>query len=131
MTNLRKYQQWLLQHNIDNPVSGRPNTPADFDFKTLWIPQTSGRRIATLDLNHEIGVFASPTMLVGYNGNCGTAYYIIEVPKEWAYDNIVELAILVCKKTCGYRKYPVEELSGDNMPIILDILNEQLINSVQ
>jgi hypothetical protein len=115
--NLSKYHAWLLAHQLAQPISSRPETPADLQVKTLWIPVWSGNRTATIDLNHEIYPLMGGFMeadwfvqgyefLVGYNGNCQTPYAIVEIPLQWTDATVDELARRVAKRLDKPADYP-------------------------
>lgn len=94
--------------------------------KTLWIPQYSGNRTATIDLNHFIVGFNNMGHLYGQNGNCGTYYRIIPIPQSWTQDNIQELAELVCKKLGKAKDYPTIRVlkDDDRMSFIISAIEE-------
>jgi len=114
MTPFMTYVKWLHDYKQANHISGRPETPVDLNVKTLWVPCYSGNRTATLDLNHEIGyeeltgfpihvkdisdLLQGVEHTMGWNGNCETAYIVVEVPTWWTYDHVLYLAELCCKE---------------------------------
>lgn len=138
MRNLQMYQEWLLDFKSKNPISCRPETPAKFNFSTLWIPVNSSNRTATIDLNHEIGNLSGEEMsgyswyikgidfLMGYNSNCGTAYAIIECAKGWNQRHIDNLAEIVAEKMEKSKNYPTcRVLKADiRMGIIIQSMAE-------
>lgn len=114
MTKFAQYVKWLHDYNVAHPITSQPETPADLDIKTLWVPFRSGNRTACLDLNHGIGydeltglpihvpnishMIPKVEHTMGWNGNCCTDYMVIEVPTWWAYAHVLYLADIVCKE---------------------------------
>lgn len=128
MDNLKQYYQWLAAHNAAHPISGRPETPAHFNFKTLWIPVYTGNRTACFDLNHTINGFDGSGLLCGENGNCCTPYVIVEVPKAWTEAELEELARLVCirlKKAADYPRFRVLK-ADDRLPVIMEFIGKMI-----
>lgn len=80
MNNLQRYAHELVKLQKENPKAGRIENPEDL-CDTLWIPVTTSNRSAVVNLNHTINGFDDQGRLWGENGNCGTAYQIIELPE--------------------------------------------------
>lgn len=128
--NLIKYKETLTklqeekQREENTPYISRVESTTDMPC-TLWIPVYSGNRTAAIDLNHEIGEINEEGFLEGYNGNCGTPYIILEVPKKFKKDSkyLDILETRMCKRLNKTDSYPKGRiLKADDR--IYDIIEE-------
>ncbi len=120
--NLESYCNTLAEYKKSQPVSAA--YPPIKGINTLWVPLWSGKRTATLNLNHGVPNYDTKTgMAYGENGNCQTPYVIIEVP-EWFTDRHVEIvAELLCKEMNKPAGYPtIRVLKAERIAAIKRII---------
>ena len=92
--------------------------------KTLWIPVSTSNRIVSIDLNHTINGFNEAGELWGENGNCGTAYRIIEIPSfinDQLLKEIGEIVNIKCEN-----KFPqwYNAMRASNVDLIIETIKE-------
>jgi hypothetical protein len=92
--------------------------------KTLWIPESTRNRSASIDLNHTIIGFNEKGELWGENGNCGTAYRIIEIPSFFTEDTIRAIGEKVNAKSNNIFPQWNNALRADNIELILETIKE-------
>lgn len=132
-TQLENYYNRLLaaqqaeKERTGTQYTKRVENP-DGTCNTLWIPEYSGNRTATMNLNHKLIGFVDGVLL-GVNGNCGTIYEIVPLPESWTQKNQEEkldaLSRRVCEKLRKPSNYPQRRvLKMSRMNIILETLQE-------
>lgn len=103
--NLKQYYEAMIAHQRANPIPVQ--RPQPDGINTLWVPQWSGNRTATLNLNHQVYEFdEASNMAYGENGNCCTPYTIIEVPMWLTDEHLQIVAEILCKEMDKPEGYP-------------------------
>lgn len=135
MTHLKEYYEKLdaaqekERQKSETGAIARVETPEDVPCKTIWIPKVSWNRTARIDLNHTLfGFDEEDGELYGANGNCGTPYVILEVPKHWDYTYVDELAERMVKKLEKPANYPTLRVlkADDRLPLIKEEINKMI-----
>ena len=100
---------------IDNP-EGTCNT--------LWLPVSTSKRTATLNLNHTLIGFDEERKLWGSNGNCSSHYRIIEAPADLKNEDLKFLGEKVNEKFDNAFPSWNNALRASNADLIISMLKE-------
>lgn len=121
MKNLEIYAAALIEHANENPISDRRPQPEGIN--TLWVPFYSGRRTASINLNHEVIGFESGE-LIGENGNDCAPYVIIGIPMWFKEEHLNYLAVKVAEKLNKPAGYPVPRvLKASRIKLIKEVVS--------